>query len=175
LGGYNVITSLKSSLTAAAALLTISTVASAADIAKGPYDVNGVITASTTTCTTLSPALKKGSPQAASVMYPGAGQPNMIIATPATAPTAKPGGATSYVCVAVGKVPATGLNNAAINFKCYLDTLTGPGKTPVAQLKTKFTVGASHSTSVSQVSLKATLVVGTTSCTYTTDGTYVLK
>jgi hypothetical protein len=175
MGGYNVITSLKSGLTASAAFLTISAVASAADIPKGTYDVTGVITAATATCTTLSAALKKGSPQTSSVIYPGAGQLNMTIVSPATAPTAKPGGATSYLCVAAGKVPTTGLNKAAITFKCFLDTLTGPGKTPVAQLKAKYTVGASHSPDVSQVSLNATLVVGKTSCTYTTDGTYVVK
>jgi hypothetical protein len=174
LGGYNVITSLKSGLTASAALLTISAVASAADIPKGTYDVTGVITAST--CRTLSPALKRGAPEKASVIYPGAGQLKMILANPATATTAKPGGATTSVCVSVGKIPTTGLNNAAITFNCFTDTISGPGKTAGAQLKTKFTVGGSHSPAVSQVSIKISVVVGGKPvCTYTGDGSYVLK
>ena len=167
------ITSLKSDLTASA-LLTISAVASAADIPKGTYDVTGVITAST--CGTLSPALKRGAPQKATVIYPGAGQPNMILANPATAPTAMPKGAVTDVCVSVGKVPTTGLNNAAISFNCFTDSISGPSKTAGSQLKTKFTVGASHTPAVSQVSIKISVAVGgRPACTYTGDGSYVLK
>ena len=166
--------SYKLSLALSAAFLAFSAAASAADIAKGVYLVNGYVTKST--CGSLSASLKVGTATTATVVYPGAGAVNMVLANPATTATSKPGGASSQVCKAIGKVPAAGLNNAAINFECYNDTVSGEATSAEAELKSKFKVGASHSGYISQVTVTSSLVVGgSTLCAFTTDGTYAYQ
>jgi hypothetical protein len=147
----------------------------AADIAKGTYDVTGIVTAAASANCTAA-GLKKGSAATSTIIYPGAGQLKMTLASPFTAPTGKPGSAATYVCIAVGKVPATGLNGASITFNCWNDTVRGPAKTPTAQIRAKYTVGASHSPSVSQVTAVSSIIVGGKNfCTYTTDSSYILQ
>jgi hypothetical protein len=154
-------------------LLAISTVASAADIAKGTYDAVSVVTAST--CAKLSPALAKGATTRASVIYPGAGKPGMVLGSPATSTTGTPGSAASSVCLATTAVPAKGLNGAALTFNCFTDTVAALGKTSVT-LKSTFKVGASHSPAISQATIVGSLFVGKTLlCKYTSDGTYLLQ
>ncbi len=164
----------KLSLTASAMFMSISAAASAADIPKGTYGVNGFITSST--CESLSSALKKGTAAVSSVIYPGAGQLKMTLANPQTASTSKAGGAATEVCVAVVKVPAAGLDNANLTFNCYSDTVDGPAKSVLAQLKSKFNVGLSHATGVASVTVTSSLIVGGSAlCKFTTDGTYSLQ
>ncbi len=164
----------KISLTASAMFLAMSAAASAADIPKGTYGVNGYITASTRE--NLSPSLKKGTASPATVIYPGAGQLKMTLADPQTTSTSKAGGAATEVCVAVGKVPAAGLDIANITFNCYGDTVSGPGKSVLAQLKSKFNVGLSHAVGVASVTITSSVVVGGSAlCKFTSDGTYALQ
>jgi hypothetical protein len=163
----------KTGLYFAATLMAISSVASAADIAKGTYSVQGFTTAST--CGSLSASLKAGTPTTATVVYPGAGG-KMTLANPATASTGKAGSAASNVCVATTTVPSTGLNGANVTFNCYDDTVSGPASSAQAQLKSKFKVGASHSAAIEQVTVTSSVIVGSVSvCSFTTDGTYALE
>jgi hypothetical protein len=167
--------SYKSRLSVAAVFLSLSAVASAADLVKGTYDVNAYVTSATgTLCATAN--LKKGTAQVSSVIFPGNGQLKMILASPYTQPTGKAGSAATNVCVAAGKVPTTGLDGASMVFNCFNDTVAGPAKTAQAQLKAKFHLGASHSPSIYQVTVSSQILVnGANICTFTTDGTYTLQ
>jgi hypothetical protein len=161
-------------LVASSFVLVASGIALAADIEKGSYAANGFYTAST--CGSISAGLKKGAPTLSQVEYPGAGKTGMILASPATAATGKPGSAATSLCVATTAVPAKGLDGAALTFNCYTDTTAGPAKTPSAQLKATFNVGASHSPAIKQVTVASTLIITKTlSCKLTTDGTYSLE
>jgi hypothetical protein len=175
LGGFLVNTSYKLGLTLSAAFLAISAAASAADIPKGTYLVTGyTTTASGSLCGTAG--LKKGAPLSSSVIYPGAGGLKMVLANPATASTGAKGSAATNVCVATGKVPAKGLDGAALTFNCYTDTTKGPASSAAAQLKASFNVGTSHSPDVAQVTVSSKILVGgTTACTFSTDATYALQ
>jgi hypothetical protein len=168
-------TSYKLGLTLCTTLLAVSAAASAADIPTGTYAVSGFTTSATGSECSLA-GLKKGAASDSSVIYPGAGQTKMILASPFTASTGAKGSAATNVCVAVGKVPAAGLDGASMTFNCYDDTVKGPASSAQAQLKSTFNVGASHSASVKQVTVTSKVIVGgTTFCTFSNDGTYVLQ
>lgn len=168
-------TSYKLGLTLSAAFLAVSAVASAADIPAGTYDVTGFTTsASGVGC--ASGGLTKGAASNSSVIYPGAGKTGMVLVSPFTKSSGAKGSAATNVCVATTKVPAKGLDGAAITFNCYDDTVSGPASSAQAQLKTTFNVGASHSSDVKQVTVTSKVIVGgTTFCTFSNDGTYVLQ
>ena len=159
--------SLKLGLTACAAFMAASGAASAADILAGNYSVSGFTTSSN--CT-IAGSPQKGDVNTATIVYPGAGKAGMILANPATTKTSKAGTGATQVCVAAGKVPAAGLNNATIVFNCYNDTETGEAKTPLAKISAKFKVGATHTPQIVTVGLTAT-VTSPISCKFTTDGT----
>jgi hypothetical protein len=146
-----------------------------ATLAKGTYAVDGIVTAAASTnCATAG--LKKGSVYQTTIIYPGSGLPNMTLVSPSTQATGKVGSASTYVCVAIGKVPATGLNGALITFNCFNDTVKGPAATATAKIRSKFTVGGSHNPAVSQVTAVSTILVGGKAfCTYTTDSSYILQ
>lgn len=159
--------SLKLGLTAFALFAAASGAASAADILAGNYSVNGFTTSSN--CT-LPGSPQKGQASTATIVYPGAGKAGMILANPATTKSTAAGKGVSQVCVAAGKVPATGLNGATIPFTCYDDTEAGPAKSPLAKFSAKFKVGATHSPQIVTVGFTAT-VTSPMSCRFTTDGT----
>jgi len=154
-------------LTACSLAIAASGAASAADILAGNYSVNGFTTSST--CT-IPGSPQKGQVSTATIVYPGAGKAGMILANPATTKTSTAGKGTTQVCVANGKVPAAGLNNATIAFTCYDDTEAGPSKTVLAKLSAKFKVGATHTPQLVTVGVTATLT-SPISCKFTTDGT----
>ena len=154
-------------LTACSLTIAASGAASAADILAGNYSVNGFTTSST--CT-IPGSPQKGQASTATIVYPGAGKAGMILANPATTKTSTAGKGTTQVCVASGKVPAAGLNNATIPFTCYDDTEAGPSKTVLAKLSAKFKVGATHTPQIATVGVTAT-VTSPISCKFTTDGT----
>jgi hypothetical protein len=160
--------SLKLGLIACSLAIGVSSAASAADILAGNYSVSGFTTSST--CT-LTGTPQKGQASNATVVYPGAGKAGMILANPAT--TAKSGAGTggTQVCVATGKVPAAGLNNATIAFDCYSDTESGPAKTVLAKLSSHFKVGTSQSNQIATVEV-TTSITSPISCKFTNDGTY---
>lgn len=162
-------------LTAVVGTLSLSVVASAADLVKGTYDSSTYITsASGSLCSTAN--LTKGTAQNSTVIFPGAGQPKMVLASPYTASTGKVGSASTNVCVATAKVPTTGLDGKTLTFNCYADTVNGPASSAQAQLKAKFDIGASHSPSVYQVTVHSQILLnGANVCTFTTDGTYALQ
>ena len=168
-------TSFKLGLTLSSALLAVSVAASAADIPKGTYLVTGYTTSATGSfCAQAN--LKKGAPLSSSVIYPGASGLKMVLADPYTASTGAKGSAATNVCVAAGKVPAKGLDGAAMTFNCYTDTVKGPASSAAAQLKASFNVGTSHSPDVAQVTVTSKVIVGgLTACTFSTDATYVLQ
>ncbi len=168
-------TSSKLGLTLSAAFLAVSAVASAADIPTGTYAVTGFTTsASGIGC--KSGDLTKGAASDSSVIYPGAGKAGMVLASPFTKSTGAKGSAATNVCVATTKVPARGLDGAALTFNCYDDTVKGPASSAQAQLKATFNVGTSHSPAVKQVTVTSKVIVGgTTFCTFSNDGTYVLQ
>jgi hypothetical protein len=141
--------------------------AASADILAGNYSVNGFTTSST--CT-IPGSPQKGQVNTATIVYPGAGKTGMILANPATTNKSTAGKGTTQVCVATGKVPATGLNNATIPFTCYDDSETGPSKTVLAKISAHFKVGATHTPQIVTVGLTAT-VTSPISCKFTTDGT----
>jgi hypothetical protein len=155
------------SLTACSLALAVSSAASAADIATGNYSVNGFTTSSN--CS-LPGSPQKGEVSTATIVYPGAGKAGMILANPATTSKSAAGKGVTQVCVANGKVPAAGLNNADIAFTCYDDTEAGPSKTVLAKFTAKFKVGATHSPQIATVGFTAT-VTSPVSCKFTTDGT----
>jgi hypothetical protein len=155
-------------LTACALFIAASNAASAADIVVGNYSVSGFTTSST--CT-IAGTPQKGEVSNATVVYPGAGKAGMILANPATTDKSKAASGATEVCVATGKVPAAGLNNATIAFDCYEDTETGPAKTVLAKLSARFKVGTSHSPQVATVEV-ATTITSPISCKFTNDGTY---
>ena len=159
--------SFKLGLTACALFVAASGAASAADIATGNYSVNGFTTSST--CT-IAGSPQKGQASTATIVYPGAGKAGMILANPATTNKSAAGKGTTQVCVASGKVPAAGLNNATIPFTCYDDTEAGPSKTVLAKFSAKFKVGETHSPQIATVGFTAT-VTSPISCKFTTDGT----
>src|ERR1700761_8854496 len=113
------------SLTACSLAIAVSSAASAADIAAGTYSVNGFTTSSN--CT-IPGSPQKGQPSTATIVYPGAGKTGMILANPPPPAKSAAGKGVTQVCVASGKVPATGLNKATIPFTCYDDTEAGPSK-----------------------------------------------
>jgi hypothetical protein len=161
-------------LSATAAVLAISGAASAADLFKGPYEINGYITQST--CGSLSPSLQTGTATHAWAYYPGAGKTGFQLATPATSPTGGAGDAATQVCTTIFAVPAAGLNGAGITFSCYNDTVKGKASSAEAQLQSTFKDGASHSTSVWQVTTTSNLIVGgVTACNFTSDATWTLE
>jgi hypothetical protein len=159
--------SFKLGLTACALFVAASGAASAADIATGNYSVTGFTTSST--CT-IPGSPQKGEASTATIVYPGAGKAGMILANPATTNKSAAGKGTTQVCVASGKVPAAGLNNATIPFTCYDDTEAGPSKTVLAKFSAKFKVGETHSPQIATVGFTAT-VTSPISCKFTTDGT----
>ena len=122
--------SLKLGLTACALFVAASSGAASADILAGNYIVTGYTTSST--CT-IPGSPKKGRASSATIVYPGAGKAGMILANPGTTSTSTAGKGVTQVCVATGKVPASGLNNATIPFTCYDDSESGPAKTPLAK------------------------------------------
>jgi hypothetical protein len=154
-------------------LLVASGAASAADIPKGTYDAQSVVTAST--CGKLSPTLARGSTLISSVQYPGAGKAGMVLGSAGTSTTGKPGSAASNVCLATAAVPAKGLDGATVKFNCYTDTATALGKTPNT-LESKFNVGPSHNPGIRSVTVISSLFSGKSLlCKFTTDGTYTLQ
>ena len=159
--------SLKLGLTACSLAIAGSGAASAADILAGNYSVSGFTTSSN--CT-IPGSPQKGDVNTATIVYPGAGKTGMILANPATTKTTAAGKGATQVCVATGKVPAAGLNNATIPFTCYYDTEAGPSKTVLAKISAKFKVGTSHTPQIVTVGLTAT-VTSPISCKFTTDGT----
>lgn len=165
----------KLGLTAVAGTLSISALASAAGLVKGAYDSNTYITsASGSICS--AGGLAKGKAQSSTVIFPGNGQPKMVLASPFTSSTGKVGSASTNVCVSTAKVPATGIDGKTLTFNCYADTVNGPASSPQAQLKAKFDVGASHSPSIFQVTVHAQILLnGVNGCTFTTDGTWALQ
>ena len=159
--------SLKLGLTACALSAAASGAASAADILAGNYSVSGFTTSST--CT-IPGSPQKGDVSTATIVYPGAGKTGMILANPATTKSTGAGKGATQVCVATGKVPAAGLNNATIPFTCYTDTETGPASSALAKFTAKFKVGATHTPQIVTVGVTATLT-SPISCKFTTDGT----
>jgi len=156
-------------LTACALVVAASGAASAADILVGNYSVNGFTTS--TTCPAGSGTPTKGAVSIATVIYPGAGKAGMVLANPATTAKSAAGTGATQVCVATGKVPAAGLNNATMTFKCYNDTEKGPATGPLATITSKFKVGASHSPQIRTVEVTTTIpILG--NCHFTNDGTY---
>ncbi len=155
-------------LTACALLIAASSAASAADIAVGNYSVTGYTTSST--CT-LPGTPQKGGASTATVVYPGAGKTGMFLANPATASNTAAGKGATQVCVSAGKVPAAGLNNATLTFKCYSDTEAGPAASAIATITAKFKIGASHSPDIKTVEVTSS-ITSPISCKFTTDGTY---
>jgi hypothetical protein len=154
-------------------LIAASGAASAADIPKGTYAANSVVTAST--CGKLSPTLAKGATTLSSVQYPGAGKRGMVLGSPATATTGKPGSAASSVCLATTSVPAKGLDGAALKFNCFTDTVKALGKTATT-LQSTFNVGPSHNPGIRSVTVISSLLSGKNLlCKFTTDGTYALQ
>jgi hypothetical protein len=160
--------SFKLGLTACALFVAASSAASA-DIAAGNYSAIGFITSST--CPKIAGSPQKGDPSTATIVYPGAGKAGMELLNPATTSTTKPGAGETQVCIAAGKVPAAGLNNATIPFNCYNDTETGPAKSVLAKFSAHFKVGASHSTQAATTEVTATLSLPV-ACKFTTDATY---
>ena len=154
------------SLTACSLAIAVSSAASA-DIKAGTYSVSGFTTSSN--CT-LPGSPQKGEASAATIVYPGAGKAGMILANPATTAKSAAGKGATQVCVASGKIPAAGLNNASIPFTCYDDTEAGLAKTFLAKFTAHFKVGATHSPQIATVGFTAT-VTSPVSCKFTTDGT----
>jgi hypothetical protein len=154
-------------LTACSLAIALSSAASAADIAVGNYSVNGFTTSSN--CT-IPGSPQKGAVSTATIVYPGAGKAGMILANPATTDKSAAGKGVTQVCVASGKIPAAGLNNADVAFTCYDDTETGLSKTVLAKFTARFKVGATHSPQIATVGFTAT-VTSPVSCKFTTDGT----
>lgn len=162
--------SVKLGLTTCALFVAASGAASAADIQTGNYSVTGFTTSSN--CK-LTGTPMKGDASNSTVVYPGAGKAGMILANPATSKTTKAGAGATEVCVAAGKVPAAGLNNATINFNCYEDTETGEAKSVLAKLTAKFKVGASHSTQIHTVEVTTSITSpSVAACKFTSEGTY---
>jgi hypothetical protein len=162
--------SFKLGLTACALFVAASGAASAADILTGNYSVTGFTTASN--CS-LPGTPQKGDPSNSTVVYPGAGKAGMILANPATSSTSKAGAGATEVCVAAGRVPAAGLNNATIIFNCYNDTETGASKTLLAKLSAHFKVGASHSPQIHTVAVATSITYPSiAACKFTSEGTY---
>jgi hypothetical protein len=174
LGGFIVNVSYKIGL-AVSALLMAGT-ASAADLLKGPYISFSYVTQST--CGSLSPALATGSTSVSAIEYPGAGAAGMVLGSPSTTKTSKPGSASTSVCVATTNVPSGGLNGATLTYNCYGDTDSGPAAKPVAKIKSSFKVGNSHSPNLDQVTVTSSLFLGTNPapiCGFTSDGTWSLE
>jgi hypothetical protein len=152
------------------ALLALAGAASAADLAKGYYEIDGYVTQSS--CGSILP---QGSAVDTWSRYPGATVKGMQQASSATSPPGGAGDATTTVCVTGTAIPSTGLNGATLLFNCFHDTDAGDGAL-ASQEKSTFTVGASHDPSVWQVSVNTTLIVNRkTVCTYTTDGTWTAE
>lgn len=144
--------------------------ASAADILAGNYSVTGFTTSSN--CK-ISGEPTKGAASNSTVVYPGAGKAGMILANPATTKTTSAGSGATEVCVAAGKVPTAGLNNATIAFNCYNDTEAGAAKSVLAKLTAHFKVGASHSTQINTVEVTTSITYpSVAACKFTTEGTY---
>ncbi|HTJ65144.1 MAG TPA: hypothetical protein VL899_15180 [Alphaproteobacteria bacterium] len=165
----------KLGLTAIVGTLSAAAMAPAADLVKGTYDSSTYVTsASGNLCGTAG--LTKGTAQTSTVVFPGNGQPKMVLASPYTSSKGSVGSASTNVCVATAKVPTTGIDGKTLSFNCYADTVNGPAKSAQAVLKAKFDVGASHSTSIYQVTVHSQILVnGTNICSFTTDGTYALQ
>jgi hypothetical protein len=161
--------SFKLGLTVFALFASASGAASAADLLAGNYSVNGYTTSSN--CPKLPGSPQKGDASIATVVYPGAGKAGLILANPATQSTSRAGSGATEVCVAATRVPAAGLNNATIAFKCYNDTEAGPAKTILAQFSAHFKVGASHTPQVQTVEVTTSLI-RPIACKFTNDATY---
>lgn len=162
----------RQSLLAGVLCLASAGTAAAADLAKGYYEADGYITAST--CTG---ALAKGKPVDSWVYYPGAGATGFTLATPTTTSSTATGGATTQLYRSTTAIPSGGLGGASLTLGCYSDTTTGSSTTLQSQIKpAAFKVGASHSSAIWQVSMNATVIIGgKTSCTYTSDTTWSLE
>jgi hypothetical protein len=161
--------STKLALAAVGALLALSGAATAADLAKGIYEIDGYITASN-----CGPGVPKGGAIDQWAYYPGASTAGFLIATPTTSPSGGAGDASTTTCQATTAIPSTGLAGAALTLNCFPNTDAGAGTTVSSQLRgAKFSVGASHSPSVWQVSLTSNVYVGgKLVCSYTTDSTW---
>ena len=155
-----------------AGALLLSGAAMAADLPKGKYEIDGFITSSNCVA-----ALAKGAAVDNWINYPGAGATGLILASPSTSATGGAGDASTSTCKATTAVPAGGLNGASLTLNCYADTDSGAGTTIKSKFKpATFKVGASHSSSVWQVSMTGTVVVGTTTaCSFTSDTTWTLQ
>ncbi len=167
--------SLKLGLTACALFVAASGAASAADIAKGTYAINAIVTKSS--CGTLSPQLKTGVTTLTNILYAGAGAKASLV-SPGTTSTSKPGTATTQACVAAAATPAAGLNGATVTFNCYQDTSSGEAKSAIAKIQAKFKVVPTHVPSANSLTVTSNLFVGsspTPTCAFTTDGTMVLE
>jgi len=167
--------SLKLGLTACALTVAASSVASAADITKGTYNINAIVTKSS--CGTLSPLLKQGATTLTQILYAGTtGKASLV--SPGTTSTSKAGSATTQTCIATKATGGTGLNGATVVFSCYQDTDSGPSKSPLAKISAKFQVAATHVPTAHSVTVTSNLYVGsspTPTCAFTTDGTMNLQ
>jgi hypothetical protein len=167
--------SFKLGLTACALFVAASGAASAADIAKGLYGINAIVTKSS--CGTLSPLLKQGATTLTDILYAGTtGKASLV--SPGTTSTSKAGSATTQTCLATKATGGTGLNGATVTFSCYQDTASGPASSPLAKIQAKFKVGATHVAQAHSVTVTSNLYVGsspTPTCAFTTDGTMVLE
>lgn len=167
--------SFKLGLTACALFVAASGTASAADIAKGLYAINAIVTKSS--CATLSPLLKQGAQTLTDIVYTGAGGKASLV-SPGTTSSSKPGTATTQACIATAPTPAGGLNGATVTFSCYQDNDSGPAKSPLAKIQAKFKVANTHVPAAHSVTVTSNLYVGsspTPTCAFTTDGTMVLQ
>jgi hypothetical protein len=188
-------------MTACAALMAASGIASAADVAaKGVYYAPGGLIVQSS-CGAISPTLAVGVTSDAVFFYPGAGGSNFDIDSPAVSPATKTGGAAAYACLpgtlsvvkgvtkfTAMKVPLTGLNGASMPYACYADTLAGPGdggkpgtagKTPVATATVSFNAAATSNPipgAALDVETTETLNLGGgLTCTYVTDATWFAR
>jgi hypothetical protein len=191
-------------LTAFAALIAASGLASADVAVKGTYIApGGVIVAST--CGAVSASLAVGNTSNAVAFYPGPSLGNFTIVSPSTDPTKGAGSTAAYTCRAgtykaggtVARptatwtnaiVPATGLNGASLPFACFLDTLAGPGigakigtagHAPTAVINLTINAAPTSDAVVGQtLSVETTeqlVLGGTPVCSYTTDATWFAK
>ena len=167
--------SLKLGLAACALFVAASGVASAADIAKGTYGINAIVTKSS--CGSLSPLLRQGATTLTDILYAGVtGKASLV--SPGTTSASKAGSATTQTCLAAKATGGSGLNGATVTFSCYQDTASGPAKSPLAKIVAKFKVGATHVPSAHSVTVTSNLYVGsspTPTCAFTTDGTMNLQ
>lgn len=192
----------KIGMSACAALLAASGVASADVAAKNTYYApNGVIVTATdgaggAICNAFK--LTVGTLVSTVVFYPGASGANLTVVSPATSPSATSAGSTTaYTCRAgtltkTGTstykwtpylVPAGGINGQTVPFACFADTQSGgagdggkvftAGHLPVATASVTFNVAATHNgSSTLSAAVTEAVTVSGNTCTYETDGSW---